>query len=212
MRIERLVVCATLATALGCGGAATPTPAARPAASVASPTRGARTVARTPAVAVADRKRDTKAKKAGDPGLVGRPAPGFSVPAAANARGALELEDLLGKVVLVEFWATTCEPCKESLPRLQALYARYRASGLKIVAISEDARDQKGKIPAFVVESGARFMFGWDEDRSAASAYRAETPSSFLVDRAGVVRFAHVGAQEGDEGELEREVRQLLDP
>src|SRR5450755_741832 len=105
---------------------------------------------------------------------VGKPAPDFSVAAVANAKGQLSLGDLKGKVVLVDFWGTFCEPCKKSFPKLQDLYTKYSASGLRIVGISEDEADDKGKIPDFASSFGAKFSLGWDEDKSAAHAYKPQ--------------------------------------
>jgi cytochrome c biogenesis protein CcmG/thiol:disulfide interchange protein DsbE len=145
------------------------------------------------------------------PRLVGKRAPDFSVPALANGKGKVALKDLRGKVVLVDFWGTFCEPCKKSFPKLQDLYARYAASGLKIVGISEDEADDKGAIPGFANTNGAKFSLGWDEDNSIAHSYKLESmPSSFLIDKNGVIRYAHVGYHDGDEAEVEKEIKELL--
>jgi peroxiredoxin len=144
-------------------------------------------------------------------GLVGNPAPEFSVATVAGAHGAVSLRQLRGKVVLVDFWGTFCTPCKSSFPKLQALSAKYAGSGLQVVGISEDEPEDKGKIPGFVGTYGARFAIAWDEDRSISQRYQPETmPSSFLIDRKGVVRFAHAGYRDGDEAQLEREIQGLL--
>jgi peroxiredoxin len=147
----------------------------------------------------------------GQSGLVGNPAPDFSVATVANAHGSVSLHQLRGKVVLVDFWGTFCGPCKSSFPKLQALSAKYAGSGLQVVGISEDEAEDKGKIPTFASTYGAKFAIAWDEDRSISQRYRPETmPSSFLIDRRGVVRFAHAGYRGGDEAELEKEVQELL--
>jgi cytochrome c biogenesis protein CcmG/thiol:disulfide interchange protein DsbE len=144
-------------------------------------------------------------------GLIGRRAPDFSVPAVANGKGKVALRDLRGKVVLVDFWGTFCEPCRKSFPKLQDIYAKYAASGLKIVGISEDEADDKGTIPGFAETYGAKFTLGWDADNSIAHSYNPETmPSSFLIDRDGVVRYAHVGYHDGEEVEVEKEIKELL--
>ncbi len=143
-------------------------------------------------------------------GLVGKPAPSFSVP-AANGKGTLALDSLKGKVVLVDFWGTFCEPCKKSFPKLQDLYTKYGASGFKVVAISEDEADDKSKIPEFASTYGAKFALGWDADKTIARSYKPETmPSSFLIDKSGVVRFAHVGYHDGEEVQIEKEIKELL--
>jgi cytochrome c biogenesis protein CcmG/thiol:disulfide interchange protein DsbE len=144
-------------------------------------------------------------------GLVANPAPAFSLAVVANGTGKVTLEDLLGKVVLLDFWGTFCEPCKKSFPRLQDLNAKYGASGLKIVGVSEDEPDDKDKISDFASAYGAKFTLGWDEDRSIARSYKPETmPSSFLIDKSGIVRYTHVGYHDGDQFELEKEVKELL--
>jgi cytochrome c biogenesis protein CcmG/thiol:disulfide interchange protein DsbE len=153
-----------------------------------------------------------KGSESGDvAGLVGNPAPDFSVKAVAGGSGTVSLKSLRGKVVLVDFWGTFCDPCKKSFPRLQDLHARYVGSGLRIVGISEDEADDKEKIPAFADSYGAKFTLGWDEDKAIAKSYKPDTmPSSFLIDRKGVVRYAHVGFHDGDEVEIEKEVKDLL--
>jgi cytochrome c biogenesis protein CcmG/thiol:disulfide interchange protein DsbE len=149
---------------------------------------------------------------AGDTGgLVGNPAPDFSVKAVTGGSGTVSLKALRGKVVLVDFWGTFCEPCKKSFPKLQDLYTKYATSGLKIVGISEDESDDKDKIPGFADQYGAKFTLGWDADKSIAKHYKPETmPSSFIIDKKGVVRYAHVGYHDGEEVEVEKEIKELL--
>jgi peroxiredoxin len=143
--------------------------------------------------------------------LVGKPAPDFAVVAAANGKGRVALSKLRGKVVLVDFWGTFCEPCKKSFPKLQDLNTKYASSGLRIVGISEDDADEKESIPGFATTYGAKFAVGWDEGKSIAKSYRPETmPTSFLIDKNGVVRYAHVGYHDGEEVEVEKEIKELL--
>jgi cytochrome c biogenesis protein CcmG/thiol:disulfide interchange protein DsbE len=144
-------------------------------------------------------------------GLVGNPAPDFNVKAVTNGSGAVSLKSLRGKVVILDFWGTFCEPCKKSFPKLQDLNTKYGTSGLKIIGISEDESDDKDKIPGFAGTYGAKFTLGWDEDKSIAKNYKPETmPSSFIIDKKGVVRYAHVGYHDGEEVEVEKEVKELL--
>jgi peroxiredoxin len=144
-------------------------------------------------------------------GLVGKPAPDFAVAQAANGKGKVALSKLRGKVVLVDFWGTYCEPCKKSFPKLQDLHTKYAASGLRIVGISEDEADDKDHIPGFASTYGAKFAVGWDEDKSIAKSYKPETmPTSYLIDKNGVVRYAHVGYHDGEEVEVEKEIKELL--
>jgi cytochrome c biogenesis protein CcmG, thiol:disulfide interchange protein DsbE len=144
-------------------------------------------------------------------GLVGNPAPDFSVKSVSGGSGTVSLKSLRGKVVLVDFWGTFCEPCKKSFPKLQDLNTKYSTSGLRIVGISEDEADDKDKIPGFASNYGAKFPLGWDEDKVIAKSYKPDTmPSSFIIDKKGVVRYAHVGFHDGEEVEIEKEIKELL--
>jgi peroxiredoxin len=143
--------------------------------------------------------------------LLGNPAPEFRVKPVVGAKAPVSLKGLRGRVVLIDFWGTFCEPCKKSFPKLQELHTRYAASGLQIVGISEDEAEDKDKIPGFADSLGAHFPLAWDEDKSIAKAYKPETmPSSFLVDKKGIVRYAHAGYHDGEEARLEKEIEGLL--
>jgi len=140
--------------------------------------------------------------------LIGSPAPNFSIN-TANGKGKISLDSLKGKVVLVDFWATWCEPCKKSFPKLQDLYTKYQASGLEIIGISED--DDNQGIADFGQAHGSKFPLGWDDGKSIAGQWKPPNmPSSFLVDKSGIVRFAHLGYHDGDEAEVEKELKSLL--
>ena len=149
------------------------------------------------------------ASGAGHP-LIGKPAPEITAE-AVGGDGPKTLKAAQGKVVILDFWGTFCEPCKKSFPKLQDLHTKYAASGLKIVGISEDEDDDKGAIPGFANSYGAKFTLGWDADKSIARSYKPPTmPSSFIIDKGGVVRYAHVGYHDGEEVEVEKEIKELL--
>ncbi len=145
------------------------------------------------------------------PGLIGNRAPDFRVDSMTGRREALSLEGLRGSVVLVDFWGTYCGPCKRSFPKLQELNAAYSARGLHVVAISEDEAEDKDKIAPFAEAYGAKFAIGWDEDKSIARRYKPDVmPSTYVIDKRGIVRFAHVGYHDGDELSIRKEVIGLL--
>ncbi len=153
---------------------------------------------------------DSEAASSPGHGLVGNPAPNF-VAKAVGSKDTVSLKRWRGQVVLVDFWGTFCEPCKRSFPKLQALSSKYSGRGFRVVGISEDEPDDKDKIPDFANSYGAKFVLAWDEDKSIARSYKPETmPSTFLVDRQGIVRYAHVGFHDGEEVELDKEVEGLL--
>jgi peroxiredoxin len=141
--------------------------------------------------------------------LIGKPAPSFSLN-SANGRGKVALASLKGKVVIVDFWATWCGPCKESFPKLQELYTKYQASGVELVGLSED--DKNEGIAEFGQAHGSvKFPIGWDPEKGIAGQYKPPTmPTSFIIDKNGIVRFAHVGYHDNDQAEIEKELKTLM--
>lgn len=137
---------------------------------------------------------------------VGKPASAFSL-SSVNLGSKTGLEK--GKVTIVDFWATWCEPCKKSFPKYQELYVKYKASGLEIVAVSVD--DEKKDIPDFIKTHGAKFPVAWDEGHKIADCYKPPgMPSAFIVDKNGVVKHVHNGYHDGEEKEIEKEIKALL--
>lgn len=115
-----------------------------------------------------------------------------------------------GKVVLVDFWASWCAPCKEELPVLDKLYQKYRARGLEVIGVNQDENVENAA--KFLRRSKLSFPVLHDANRSVAAAYApTKMPSSYLIDRRGLIRFVHAGFKASDADALEREIVQLLD-
>lgn len=137
---------------------------------------------------------------------IGEVASTFSL-TSVNGGDAMAIEK--GKVTIVDFWATWCEPCKKSFPKYQELYVKYKASGLEILAISVD--DENKEVPDFIKTYGAKFPVGWDEAHRIADCFKPTTmPSAYVIDKDGVVKFVHNGYRDGEEKELEKEIKSLL--
>ncbi len=137
--------------------------------------------------------------------LLGAPAPEFELTDLDGHEQSLAAHQ--GKVVIVDFWATWCKPCKQSFPAYQQLVDQA-GGGLTVLAASQD--DSDDGLRAFRSETGVRFPIVWDEGRALAKSYDPPTmPTAFVVDRSGIVRFVHVGYRAGDEQTLEQEVRSL---
>jgi cytochrome c biogenesis protein CcmG/thiol:disulfide interchange protein DsbE len=140
--------------------------------------------------------------------LLGSPAPDFSG-LSLNNRGRPSVKAANGKVLIVDFWATWCEPCKKSFPKLQDLYTKFKASGMELIAVSED--DENAGVLDFGNNFGVKFPLVWDDGKVIAGKWKPKSmPSTFIVDRKGVVRFVHFGYHDGEEGEIEKEVKSLL--
>lgn len=138
---------------------------------------------------------------------VGKSASTFSL-SPFNGGNKIGIEK--GKVTIVDFWATWCEPCKKSFPKYQELFVKYKASGLDIVAVSVDEETKK-EIPSFVKAHNAKFSVVWDEGHKVADCYQPPTmPSAYVIDKNGIVKFIHIGYRDGEEKELEKEIKSLL--
>ncbi len=118
-----------------------------------------------------------------------RPAPSFNLPAR---RGTVSLDSLRGKVVLVDFWASWCEPCQRSFPWLCALQERYAAKGLAVVAINLDK--DRAAADAFLQKHPAPFCIAFDPSGKTAEAFKvAAMPSSYIISPAGAILYSHAG-------------------
>ena len=157
--------------------------------------------AKTPTSEKSSGGSDGKGVKQGD-----KPA-AFSID---SVNGAGKLTIAPGKITIVDFWATWCDPCRKSFPKLQELYVKYKANGLEIVAISVDDEDDKGKIPEFVKTYGAKFPVGWGGKKVADLWQPEKMPSSYIIGKDGVVKHIHRGYREGEEAELEKELKAMF--
>ncbi len=125
-----------------------------------------------------------------------------------SLNGAGKCKVTPGKVVMVDVWATWCEPCKKSFPKLQELYTKYQGK-FEVVALSAD--DEKDGIAAFAKNYGAKFPVCWDEKKNVIKTFDPKTmPSSYILDKKGNVRFTHTGWKDGEEAEIEKEIKGLL--
>lgn len=119
------------------------------------------------------------------------------------------LADLRGKVVLVNFWATWCEPCRDEMPSMQRLEASLAGQPFAVLAVNFGESPQR--VREFTDRLGLGFRVLLDPDREASRAWRVRVlPSSFLVDADGRVRHAVVGEMDWASREAERMVRALL--
>jgi peroxiredoxin len=139
--------------------------------------------------------------------MVGVQAPSFDLPAQNGSQRA-SLADAAGKVAIVDFWATWCKPCKESFPFYQRL-AEQHAGEVVVIGVSTD--DEPAGIASFASETGAKFPIGWDEGGGLAKQYSPPTmPTSYILDRNGIVRYVHAGYRAGSSEEIESMVTSLL--
>jgi peroxiredoxin len=141
----------------------------------------------------------------------GHEAPDFSLPDLASGQ-PVRLADYRGRrTVLVNFWATWCEPCREELPTLERL-ARERAGVLEVLAVNLDAVGP-GRVRAFVRELGLTFRVLLDPRQTLPRLYRVRgLPSSVIVGRDGLVRHREVGFRDWMDPASRRVVEEALQP
>jgi thiol-disulfide isomerase/thioredoxin len=138
--------------------------------------------------------------------LIGGAAPGFDL-TSPDGKKKITLANVHGKVIIVDFWATWCGPCRESFPVYERLSNKF-GSKLAVIAVSVD--EDPGSIAQFVKDTGATFQIGWDDGQVVSKSYQPPTmPTSFVIDKSGIVRFMHSGFRSGEEAELEQEVASL---
>jgi len=116
---------------------------------------------------------------------------------------------LRGKVVIVDFWASWCAPCREEMPVLERLYRAHRSDGLVVVGVSQDRG--VSNIRSFLARTPVTFPLVHDAGHRIAGRYHpSRMPSSYIIDRRGVVRHVHAGYRGSDAAAIEREVVALL--
>lgn len=126
-----------------------------------------------------------------------------------TATGALSLQDLQGKVVYLDFWASWCGPCRKSFPWMNAMHDKYKDAGLVVIAVNED-NDRK-EAEAFLKKIPASFLIAYDAKGKLAESIGLEAmPSSFLLAKDGTVTKKHLGFKTGKANEYEAAVRAAL--
>lgn len=122
----------------------------------------------------------------------------------------MSLADFRGKVVLLDFWATYCLPCHESIPFFQRLYERYGGRGLEVVGVSVDA--YAGHVPEFVRERGMTYAVALDPEQATPGLYGYRTlPTTFLLDREGRILRRWAGFDSAIAEEMEKEILAALE-
>ena len=121
----------------------------------------------------------------------------------------VQLATFRGKVVLIDFWASWCVPCKTSFPALDVLYREYQPRGLEVLAVNLDERRRDAE--TFLDDHPHRMMVLFDPKAAAPVAFRVKgMPTSFLIDKDGNIRFTHMGYSGDVDRSYRNEIAQLL--
>ena len=134
-------------------------------------------------------------------------APDFTLRTIAGPN--MRLAEQRGRVVMINFWATWCGPCRQEMPQLSKLYDKYRGSGFVLMGVNVD--DDVRNAAEVATKLAVSFPVLLDTDKSVSKLYDLATmPSTVLVDRDGKTRYVHRGYVAGYEDTYEKQVRELL--
>lgn len=140
-------------------------------------------------------------------GLEGQPAPDFALKSSTGEN--LRLSEYRGDVVMINFWATWCGPCRQEMPLLDELYTRYERVGFNLLGVNID--DDPRRAMQMVEDLGVSFPVLFDTRKEVSKLYNVEAmPVTILVDREGNVRYVHHGYKPGYEDKYFDQVRSLL--
>ncbi len=138
---------------------------------------------------------------------VSGPAPDFTL--TSRDGQTVTLSDLKGQVVMINFWATWCGPCRQEMPLLEQLYSRYESLGFTLLGVNVEEHSKDAAV--FLKETPVTFPILFDPENGVSKLYDVSAmPSTVLVDRSGNVRFLHHGYQPGYENEYQNQIRTLV--
>ena len=137
---------------------------------------------------------------------IGQRAPELRLPLAGG--GDVDLAQYRGQVVLLNFWATWCAPCTAEMPAIERVYQAQRDRGFTVLAV--DVQEHEEVVSPFLAQLGVTFPSALDRNGETARLYRATgLPTTFLIDRGGVIRDVRVGPL--TEAMLEERLAKILD-
>ncbi|MBZ5708393.1 TlpA family protein disulfide reductase [Nannocystis pusilla] len=143
----------------------------------------------------------------GETAAAGAPAPALAGESLNESAAPVDLAAMRGKLVLVDFWASWCEPCRRELPELEALYRRHQAGGLEMIGVSLD--EQRADAQAFLRDVVVSFPMIHDEGQALAKSWSPpKMPTLYVVDKDGKIVKVYEG--EVKVADLEAEVTQRL--
>jgi peroxiredoxin len=138
---------------------------------------------------------------------VGADAPDFALRSSAGPN--LRLSEHRGEVVMINFWATWCGPCRQEMPKLDEIFARYQRAGFTLLGVNID--EDMVRAQRLADELGVSFPLLFDNEQNVSRLYDVQAmPMTVLVDRSGRVRSVHYGYRPGMEQRYLDEVRALL--
>lgn len=134
-------------------------------------------------------------------------APDFTL--KSNTGKNLKLSEFRGQVVMLNFWASWCGPCRQEMPLLDQIQKRYSGLGFTILGVNVEEDSNQAK--AMLREVPVTFPILFDTNNKASKLYNVSAmPSTILIDRDGNLRYLHKGYKPGDEAQYKKWVKQLV--
>lgn len=134
-------------------------------------------------------------------------APDFTLKSRAGEN--LRLSDFRGKVVLLNFWASWCGPCRQEMPILDELHQKYKPLGFTVLGVNVDQKSEKAE--QYLKNIPTHFPILFDPENFVSDLYSVRAmPSTAIIDKDGNVRFIHAGYKSGDEAIYEKKIKQLM--
>ncbi|HEU5137705.1 MAG TPA: TlpA disulfide reductase family protein [Steroidobacteraceae bacterium] len=137
------------------------------------------------------------------------PAPAFQL----SGRGgkSVDLAQLKGQVVMINFWATWCGPCRQEMPLLEDIYKKYKPMGFTMLAVNVEPDSKAAEAWLAKLSKPVTFPVAFDTDSKVSKMYKvAGMPSTVFVDRKGNIRVMHKGYKPGDENFYLTQIRSML--
>ncbi len=134
-------------------------------------------------------------------------APDFTLKSLEGSN--LRLEEYRGQVVLLNFWASWCGPCRQEMPLLDRLHHRYEDTGFAVLGVNVEG--EVAPAQEIVDKTNVTFPILIDDGQKVSEMYNLQAmPSTVVIDRDGVVRYIHLGYKPGDEAKYVEVVKQLI--
>jgi peroxiredoxin len=138
----------------------------------------------------------------------GKAAPDFAL--ASRGGSQVKLSQFKGQVVMINFWATWCGPCRQEMPLLENIYKKYNKMGFVLLGVNVEP-DSKGAEAWLAKQAPVTFPILYDTESTVTGLYNVNAmPSTVVVDRKGNVRMLHQGYKPGDENEYLDQIRTLI--
>jgi len=140
-------------------------------------------------------------------GSAGGPAPTFTL--ASRAGQDVSLAQYKGQVVMLNFWASWCGPCRQEMPLLESIYKKYNKMGFTMIGVNVEPDSNAAN--QWLRATPVSFPILYDRDSKVSKLYDvAGMPSTVIIDRSGKVRVLHRGFKPGDENEYLDSIRTLI--